>query len=517
MLTVGDMRKSLAGSLILSGYLLLAGYATLHHEMWRDEIQAWLVARDSETLSDLQQNLKYEGHPGLWHLSLTPLTRISRNPELMQVWHLAIAVTTVFILLRYATLHPVHLILLPFGYFLLYEYAAISRNYALGLLLLTLVCALYRNRYRHFVLIGALLFLAAHVSVHTLIIVIAVMGALAIDVLLARKSDSEALRERGKQVSIGLALAVAGIVTSVLQLMPPPDSGYSPEWQFRWSFQRFAEMAGALGSVWGRSFDWIPIPFVKVPELARRGAQAAASLVVIFWMSYQLRDRWPILWMYLAGTFGLLAFFYVKLVSGFMHSGHLFIVFLMAVWLERSTRPPNRARAGMLTDSLVAVVLVSHLASGITPYAKDILRPFSNGKAVAHYVKQSGLGELPIVGYQSYAVSTVVGYLGVDSVYYAGSERWGSFVRWDTLFARESPDPAIINDARLLAQETRDSMGAALIISNRILGAEVREEEGIEEIRRFTGAIRTDENFSVYRVPQTRPERPSSKPSRSDR
>lgn len=512
------MSKSFAGILILSGYLLLAGYATLHHEMWRDEIQAWLVARDSETLPDLKQNLKYEGHPGLWHLSLTPLTRISRNPELMQVWHLAIAVTTVFIFLRFAPLHPIHFVLLPFGYFLLYEYAAISRNYALGLLLLALVCALYFNRYRHFPLIGILLFLAAHVSVLTLIIVIAVTSGLAMDVMVTRNCDRQTLRDRRGQITVGLVLALAGIVTSVLQLVPPPDSGYAPEWHLYWSRARLLQMLGAVGSVWGQSFDWVPIPFIQVPELARRGLQAAASIVVIAWMSYRLRDRWPILWMYLAGTLGLLAFFYVKLVSGFNHSGHVFIVFLMAVWLERATRESHHGRAGMLTDGLVAIVLFSHVASGITPYMKDIRYPFSNGEAVAEYIGESGLSRLPVVGYQSYAVSTVVGYLGVDSVYYAGSERWGSFVRWDTLFARETSDAAIINDARLLAQTSRDSTGEALIISNRTLHAELLDEQSVEEMRRFTGAIKRDEDFAVYRVPaQKGPAQVSSSPSPPDR
>jgi hypothetical protein len=425
-------------------------------------------------------------------------------------------VTTVFILLRYAPLLPIHLVLLPFGYFLLYEYAAISRGYALGLLLLTLVCALYRQRYRHFTLIGILLFLAAHVSVHTLIIVIAVASGLAIDVLMAWSRDRDVLRDRRKQIAVGLLLALAGIVTSVLQLMPPPDSGYAAEWHLYWSRARLLPMLGALGSVWGRSFDWVPIPFIEVSALARRGLQAIASIVVIAWMSYQLRKRRPILWIYLAGTLGLLAFFYVKLVSGFNHSGHLFIVFLITVWLERATRRPNHGRPGMLTDGLVALVLFSHLASGIVPYVKDIRHPFSNGKAVAEYIQVSGLSGLPLVGYQRPAVSTVVGYLGVDSVYYSSSGRWGSFVRWDNQ-VRETSDLAVIRDARLLAQGMRDGNGAALIISNRTIDVPVLEEESVEVLDRFTGAIKRDENYVVYRVPAKPPRTASTKPSPSDR
>ena len=45
----------------------------MQHAMWRYEMQAWLLARDSQTLGDLFFNLRYEGHPALWHLLLWPL------------------------------------------------------------------------------------------------------------------------------------------------------------------------------------------------------------------------------------------------------------------------------------------------------------------------------------------------------------------------------------------------------------------------------------------------------------
>ena len=59
--------------------------------MWRDEIQAWLLVRDSADIFSLSQNLKYEGHPGLWHYLLFPLTRIFNDPFYMQVLNLIIS------------------------------------------------------------------------------------------------------------------------------------------------------------------------------------------------------------------------------------------------------------------------------------------------------------------------------------------------------------------------------------------------------------------------------------------
>ncbi|RKU37994.1 hypothetical protein C6495_00990, partial [Candidatus Poribacteria bacterium] len=160
------------------GFLILGGFTAFNHEMWRDEIQAWLLARDSASFFELFAHLKYEGHPGLWHLCLMPLSRITASPVIMQVFHLLIAGVTVYLFVRYAPFNWLQKFLFCFGYFVLYEYAVIARNYALGLLLLILFCVLFRERYKRPLWIGGILFLLAHTSVHALIVTIAISFAL---------------------------------------------------------------------------------------------------------------------------------------------------------------------------------------------------------------------------------------------------------------------------------------------------------------------------------------------------
>ena len=38
----------------------------IDHVPWRDELQAWLLVRDSHGLAGLFANPHYEGHPSLW-------------------------------------------------------------------------------------------------------------------------------------------------------------------------------------------------------------------------------------------------------------------------------------------------------------------------------------------------------------------------------------------------------------------------------------------------------------------
>ena len=131
--------------LLLAVFVFFEYFLVSHHAMWRDELQAWLLVRDSRDIFELFRNLKYEGHPPLWYLLLIPLTRIFSFPESMQWLHLVIAASSVYVLARYSPFTWVQKVLITFGYFSFYEYAVISRNYGIGVLLIFIFCAKIRN------------------------------------------------------------------------------------------------------------------------------------------------------------------------------------------------------------------------------------------------------------------------------------------------------------------------------------------------------------------------------------
>ncbi|MBK9194106.1 MAG: hypothetical protein IPO17_03770 [Flavobacteriales bacterium] len=108
------------------------------HGMWLDELQPWCVARDSSSLMDLYHNTRFEGHPPLWYVLLFVITRFSDNPVLMQVLHVVIGTCTAALVLWRAPFVWWWRVLIVFGYFFLYEYTVIARNYGLALLFLLL-------------------------------------------------------------------------------------------------------------------------------------------------------------------------------------------------------------------------------------------------------------------------------------------------------------------------------------------------------------------------------------------
>ena len=100
----------------------LALVRLLSHEMWRDELQAWMIARGSETPAQLISNLRYEGHPGLWPFCLFLVSRFTDSPVGMQMLNLAVGTLTVAILVRWAPFPRWVTASIAFGYYFAYEY-----------------------------------------------------------------------------------------------------------------------------------------------------------------------------------------------------------------------------------------------------------------------------------------------------------------------------------------------------------------------------------------------------------
>ncbi|MDE0325034.1 MAG: hypothetical protein OXN27_14055 [Candidatus Poribacteria bacterium] len=497
-------------------FLAVGAFTASHHEMWRDEIQAWLLARDSTSVFNLFANLKYEGHPGLWHLCLMPLSRITDSPVIMQMFHLLITGVTVYLFVRYSPFNWFQKLLFCFGYLVLYEYAIVARNYALGLLLITVFCVLFKERYKRFIWVGCVLFLLAHTSVHALIVTIAIGIALCCEyvfsgrVLQPLNQEIETI-ENKRPIWIGFALIGIGIITAVLQLNPPPDTGFAVAWNFNFEMKRVNDIVKLISRAylpvtkpvlgfWGSNI-LTTYPFFQTIQVP------LCYFLMLFSVLLFLKRPTALL-TYLISTFGLLAFFYVKYQGSIRHHGFLFLAFLMCCWIYRDCSAINLGKTEQQAgDSIanrvlnvagtviVTVLLICHAIGGITAVRMEHRYIFSYGKLTAEYIKAQSMQDHPIVGDVDFAVSTVVGYLPKRQVYYPRGSRLGSFVRWDAARNHDASDELVIEEAEKLGAQSAQEV---LIILNRALGAELREQHKLTFLVKFTGSTVGDEGFHLY-------------------
>src|SRR5215208_3821246 len=87
----GSQLRNRAYAILFAALLVFNIARTLHHSMWRDEMQVFLLGAYSPSLSELIRNLAYEPHPYLWHLLVWIAAHIYLDPISMQVLHALLA------------------------------------------------------------------------------------------------------------------------------------------------------------------------------------------------------------------------------------------------------------------------------------------------------------------------------------------------------------------------------------------------------------------------------------------
>lgn len=153
-------------------YLLGVCTVSFFHEPWFDEAQSWAIARSGTIKEILFEIPHYEGHPPLWHLILVPFAKLGAPYELslaaVNIFFMTLAVA---VLLFKSPFPKLIRCLLPFNFFLFYQYGVISRPYCIFVLAIFLAAVCYKNRNEHPV--KYLLCLALMCAVHSYGIMIA--------------------------------------------------------------------------------------------------------------------------------------------------------------------------------------------------------------------------------------------------------------------------------------------------------------------------------------------------------
>lgn len=474
-------------------FVLLSTWTALHHEMWRDEIQAWLIARDSATVAELLRNLKYDGHPGLWHLLLMPLTRLTWSPHAMQALHLIIATTSVWLVVRHAPFPRGIRALFAFGYFPVYEYAVISRNYAPGLLLLLLICLLWPARQKRLMLLSGLMVLLGHTSVHGLILAIALASGIALEGFGAARARHAVALPR--HFGPGIAVMALGFLSAALQMYPPGDSGFATGW-FRTPDLARADMV----------LDTVAASFLPLPDNAvaywnshflasqfrwattYQKLQWAVSIMCLLCATLSLRRHPIALAVYSCATTGLLLFFYIKYPGYLRHHGFLFLAFFAACWLARADRDHSE-RDGNMNMSFLALILVVQAAAGLRAAYLEYQHPFSNAASAARLLAQHGMANLPLVAEPDDRAMAVIGQIPATEAYYVRAQRWGSFVRWDRSRLSPADDATILAMLEQLHHERRARIALVL---NRPLSPQILARDN-----RISMIAKADRNAAV--------------------
>ena len=459
------------------------------HELWRDELQIWLIGTHSNNIAEFWSNRSLESDSFLWHFIVYIFTRFTDNIYFLQLLNIAVSVVSAYFILTKSPFSIIKKILLIFGYYMLFEFSLITRSYSLGILLMILLLNSYYGK-KHLLMMFFLLLLA-----NTNLLMAIVGFSLLIYFYLSKTV------KRGY-----LLIAAFGVFLSISDVF----------WQtyMNWNFSLAeSQEVDLLWFFWYKA-SLIFKSFFIIPDFARASwwntnvfeghsnlnyvnilmGILSIGLLGSFFKIFKT-DKF-LLFGFAVGI-GLMLILFVFFWGGSQrHWGHFFILFLAFYWLLKNNTLFN---SSILFERLFTLILGLQCVVGVVSFTKEINQDFSNSREVADYIEAKSGGKMVIAGYPDFTITPVSYHLGMD-FYSFQSRRMESFIDWNRIEKIGYKD--IIKQINHLKN---DSESLFVILSNTYNEELVKHIIASDEIeiiskRSFNDAIEIYENYSVLEI-----------------
>lgn len=481
-------------------YIVFLAYAGMHHELWGDEVHSWNIAKGSGAYADLLANRRYEGHPPAWYSLLWIVSSFTHQVRYMQWAQELIAIAIAWIILFKTPFALLTRILLPFGYYFLFEYGVFSRNYALGVLFACFIVLILRKDFKYQpILYYALLFCLSNVHLLTLLLA----GSIHLYFLLLNNERQKSFRSFFLHSVLGIVV----LLPAAFFIHIPSDSEVSlSAWTHTWTIRQ-------LGSFYQPVLHaFLPIPawweyhFWNTQFLLEAGARysflrllnpilAIALLVFLFSLLRKNKKCAAFLAtnIFLSYLLSVTAF---SLTTA-RHAGFLYIGFIIAWWLHNDERPVsvNHSR-------WVYTLLIVQGIAGLYSVSQDIRLPFSNTYQVTRLI-----GEIPAGGklVTDYWTMNAVTAFTDRPIYCVDVQQELSFVLFDSRLLRVDRNPHRYTDglSQLFQKDSLHKIYWVSLSSPQLLGKVdplVAVNYRLMLMDKREGAIEKGSNLYLYQI-----------------
>jgi len=162
-----------------------------------------------------------------------------------------------------------------------------------------------------------------------------------------------------------------------------------------------------------------------------------------------------------------------------------------------------------LSGPFLAIILLFQVIAAVIAYSVDLSKPFSNGNAVVHYLKENKMDTIPMVGAADFVMSPICTYLD-RKIYYPEMKKEGSFCIW----SKERQDSISYPDIfKSICDELDKGRNELLFIKSDEIKispdrvnfvplerAMLRNDVQIDFLIKFDEAVVKDENYFIYQV-----------------
>lgn len=494
---------------VLIIYGLIVSFIASHHEVWRDEAAAMSIAFESTSIADMLGNSKGTGHPILWFLFLYLAKLIYSGPVVLKILNISICLVGAYIFLTRASFSRFNKFIYLLGYFPLYLFPIINRNYGISMMCIFLVCALYANRHRHFIWYGLSIGLLANCFAGTFIIAVAFCLALLFELILDKSEIPEDYSK--KQRWLGFVVIAVGLAVGLISALPDGSTRIyaSPDITLLSGIKVIIKSLVMPGKVFSNLFGYHNVYF--------------SNIILVGLMIFFVRNL-RLLVILAASIVGLGIFHQIINPLSDRHQSILYVLIIGLLWIEGELKVKEGARFPILSqishyikerkEAFLTMLLLIQVAWAVPVVMNEIYKPYSSVKPMIEMVKKTPHLKDAIFMGRPRAFLEGIRYYSDNLIYMHREGRFQSY----RVFTYEAKNPytmsEFIEDASKLKKKYPDRpilivIGGATregeTTINQSYGMKfyinqeewVRFKEVTQKVASFDGAI-GDENFDLY-------------------
>lgn len=495
-------------NVLLVLYVIYTLWMMSLHTMWRDEGQAWLIARDRPSLINLIATINYEGTPALWHTCLYIFNHLLNLPWIsMLLWHSALNIAAVYLFIKKTNFHFITKLLFCGSYLIAYEYNIIARSYVLILLLLFIWALLFNERFSKQNYYAVVLGLLAQTSAFGFLISVVLGGNYLCELLLSiiRSGKHKVMLNHLKRILIPTLIIIFGLIFAYWQMRQSPDSAYH--------FASFADHGYALERLIRIMFrgSTAITPDILYAINARflfdllytTNLEVYLGLMVLIAAIALMFKKVKIGWMYLEtlvvlGIFYWYTFHFYGQMNALRYWGIFFVLFL-SFSIVINSELKRLKQSNLALEVFIILLLLLQVCRSFILFPEETNRRYSSGKEMAQYLLAHDLVKTSNVAiYPAYTAAAILPYLPNNvRFYFPENAMWGSYMLWSRQWSNNQNMGYSGMLAKVMADKNLNHQIEYFITNERITVPWCKAK--VDLIYNWSGSVMRDENFYLYR------------------
>jgi hypothetical protein len=443
---------------IFIAYICVIAYQIYNHQMWRDELQAWMLSKESRTLQDFIEYTRYEGRSPLYHVLISPISHTTDNPEWLKLFTFILVLGVSYLIIFKLDISTLAKVLILFGFPFIAGYTTISRDYIVIIFLSLVILVRYLNHKHNFIDIFVLS-------------VIALINAFGLIISLYWMLIKSNYLRKNFYTQVPILIVSMGF--SAFFIYPERQNTF--QISNRFDLQQIIEQIKNIfmeAIVFDSNLTyWLIIPIL-------------IYVSIFYFVTWKFDKK-----LFLGLTLSTILLIQVYLFTPgnfWWHKGMLTMVFLFTL-IILSQKEYNK-KASSIIAIMFYVFLTLQIYANFTKNISGVwVKNYSNAKITSQFLKQNCKSYCDYIVNQEYIATPISAFLAGKELYSFDKQRFSTFTIWDSKVSDWDWNRA---------SELSYNLKNPLFILNQKMDA----PDNFRLLIAFEGAAWKDENYFIYEL-----------------